>query len=355
MPASPMILYPTIDLLGGKCMRLGQIAAPSEMPNAIIDNTPSATSRAGATDAAVDTPIADTITEDAPSADSSDTPADNPADANTTPNDATPQEAIFDGDPIAAAQRWRAAGAQWLHIADLDGTLAGEPKHLDLVRAIADVTSLPLQLGGGLRTEDHVAAAFDAGAERVLLGTAALRHPELLAACLNRWGKRIAVSIDSRGGKVTAAGWLDIASETALEFARRMVGHGVSTFVITHAQHNGTLIRADPATFAELRAALPSATLIAAGAITSLDDLRALAHAGLDGAVLGRALYDGALDLAQAIHTLNTPPPPDEPATESPTEPSTAPPSIEPSSTEPTSTEQAVPAAGAATQEDALQ
>jgi phosphoribosylformimino-5-aminoimidazole carboxamide ribotide isomerase len=340
-----MILYPTIDILGGKCMRLGQIAAPSALPSAVTDNTSSANLTAAADTPIADTPIADAPTGDAPSDVPADNPADNPADASTTPAD-VPQDVVFDGDPIAAAQRWHAAGAQWLHIADLDGTLAGEPKHLDLVRAIAEATGLPLQLGGGLRTEDHVAAAFDAGAERVLLGTAALRHPELLASCLNRWGKRIAVSIDSRGGKVTAAGWLDIASETALEFARRMVGHGVSTFVITHAQHNGTLIRADPATFAELRAALPSATLIAAGAITSLDDLRALAHAGLDGAVLGRALYDGALDLAQAIHTLNTPPAPDEPAPESPTAST---------SIAPTPTQQAVPDADAATQEDALQ
>src|SRR5262249_25320258 len=156
---SKMILYPAIDLVGGHCLHLRQ----GDVSPAAVDE-------------------------------------------------------VFDGDPVAIALHWRDAGATWLHVADLDGVLAGEPRHLDLVSTIARETSLAIQTGGGLRSEAAVEAAFAAGAERVLLGTAALANPELLAICLNRWGRRIAVSVDSRGGQVTVAGWLENAGQSALDF-----------------------------------------------------------------------------------------------------------------------------------------
>src|SRR5262249_24202008 len=156
-----MILYPAIDLVGGHCLRLREGDAPSTEASA---------------------------------------------------------EDVFDGDPLTIALYWRDAGAAWLHIADLDGVLTGEPRHLELVGSIARETGLAIQTGGGLRTEAAVEAAYAAGVERVLLGTAALANPELLAVCLNRWGRRIAVSVDSRGGKVTVAGWLENAAQSALDF-----------------------------------------------------------------------------------------------------------------------------------------
>jgi phosphoribosylformimino-5-aminoimidazole carboxamide ribotide isomerase len=211
------------------------------------------------------------------------------------------QAQVFDDDPLAVARRWKEAGAEWLHVVDLDGALAGEPKHLGVVRAIVEATELPVQVGGGLRTEGTVAAAFAAGAERVILGTAAAREPELLAACLARWSERIAVSVDSRGGQLTVAGWLEVFPEVALTFAKRMARMGVRTLVVTNVERDGMLAGSDTATLAGLRAALPETRLIAAGGLASLDDVRWLASAGMDGAVLGRALYEGALDLVEAL------------------------------------------------------
>lgn len=209
---------------------------------------------------------------------------------------------VFDDDPVAVAKRWREAGAEWLHVIDLDGALAGEPKHLDVVRSIADATGLPLQVGGGLRTEDAVAAVFAAGAKQVILGAEAAREPELLAGCLARWRDHIAVSVDSRGGNVTAAGWFEVLSESAMDIAKRMALVGVQTLLVTNVERGVLLADGDTAGLAALREALPETRLIAAGSFSSLDDVRWLAAAGMDGAVLGRALYDGTLDLVEALH-----------------------------------------------------
>lgn len=238
-----MTLYPAIDVLGGRCVRLRQ---------------------------------------------------------GDSAGDST-QAQVFDDDPVAAAQRWQAAGAEWLHIIDLDGALAGEPKHLGVVRAISTATGLPLQVGGGLHTEEAVAAAFEAGAERVILGTAAAHDPELLAGCLARWNERVAVSVDSRGGQLTAAGWLEVLSESALAFATRMTRVGVPTLIVTNVERGGILAGSDTAGLAGLREALPDTRLIAAGDFASTEDLRWLAGVAMDGAVLGRALYEGTLDLAVAL------------------------------------------------------
>lgn len=211
------------------------------------------------------------------------------------------QAQVFDDDPVAVAQRWKQARAEWLHVIDLDGARAGAPKHLEVVQAMVAATGLPVQVGGGMRNEDAVAAAFDAGVERVILGTAAVREPEVLARCLARWGERIAVSVDARGGQIAVAGWLETTSESALTFAKHMAQVGVRTLVVTNVERDGMLAGSDTATLAELRAALPETYLIAAGGLASLDDVRWLASARVDGAVLGRALYEGTLDLAQAL------------------------------------------------------
>lgn len=208
---------------------------------------------------------------------------------------------VFDDDPVAVARRWREAGAEWLHIVDLDGALAGEPRQLGIVRAIVDASGLPVQVGGGLRGEASVEAALAAGAARVLLDTAALADATLLGRCLERWNERIAVAVDSRGGRLTAAGWLEMAGVSAADVAVYLAGSGVRTLLFTNLAPDGTLAGVDTAMPRELRPALPDTRLIASGGIASLDDLRALARAGLDGAVLGRALYEGTLSLTEAL------------------------------------------------------
>lgn len=216
------------------------------------------------------------------------------------------QVTTYGDDPVAVALGWQQAGAEWLHIVDLDGARGGQPAHLKLVADIAQATGLPIQLGGGLRSEEAVAAAFDAGVARVILGTAAARDPELLARCLDRWGERIAVSIDSRGGRVAIAGWRDSADEPPLVLARRMARAGVETLVVTNVERDGTLTGSDTGALNDYRAALPSSRIIAAGGLAALDDIRRLNSVGIDGAILGRALYEGAFELTEALQVAST-------------------------------------------------
>lgn len=234
-----LTLYPTIDLLGGKCMRL----------------------RAGS----------------------------------------EPYAPTFDADPVEAARRWRDAGASWVHVVDLDGALTGAPQHLPLVEAIARVTELRIQVGGSMRSEQDVASAFDAGAARVILSTAVAREGALLDRCIARWSDSLAVSVDTRGGNLTVAGWLEMPSEPALTFAQRLVNAGIRTLLISNVERDGTLAGTDIAGLIALRADIPNTTLIASGNLSSLDEIRQLARGALDGAVLGRALYDGTLDLREAL------------------------------------------------------
>ena len=179
-----------------------------------------------------------------------------------------------------------------------------------LIRQIVAETGCSVQCGGGLRSEASVEAAFAAGAERVILGTAALRHPELLATCLNRWGRRVIVSIDSRGGKVLLAGWLDKASDTAVDFAKHMADGGVQTLVLSNVEGDGKLAGLDLISLTAVRAVLLESELIAAGGISTLDDLRTLRDVGVNGAILGRAITSGALDFAEALRIVSEEPEP---------------------------------------------
>lgn len=212
------------------------------------------------------------------------------------------QVSVYDEDPVAVARRWRAAGAAWLHVVDLDGARAGRPAHLEALDAIVRATGLAVQYGGGLRARADVHAALAAGAARVILGTAAARDARLLMACLEQWREAIAVSVDARGGRAAVAGWRETTGESALDLARRMGAAGVATLILTNVERDGTLAGVEPAPLIAARAAVaPATTLIAAGGVTTLADLRHLAAAGIGGAVLGNALYTGALDFAAAL------------------------------------------------------
>ncbi len=233
------------------------------------------------------------------------------------------QMTVADDDPIAVARRWQAAGAEWLHMVDLDGAREGGARHVETLRAIAEATGLRIQFGGGVRTEDDVAAALAAGAARVVLATSAVRDADAdgeatLAACLARWGERIAVSVDAHDGQITVGGWLPWATGRATDFAQAMTQLGVRTLVVANVSDNGEPtpgIEGVYTLLAELRAALPGAALIATGGVATLDDLRRLARLGVAGVVIGRALYDGALDLADALAAAANPGAPEVTAT----------------------------------------
>ena len=214
------------------------------------------------------------------------------------------QVSVFDDDPVRMARRWRDDGAAWLHVVDLDGAREGEPRHLDLLRAMAAETGLPIQYSGGLRTLDVIELALRAGAARVTLGTAAVLDRPMLEAALARWGEHIAVSVDARGGHVTIAGWLRSSADTVADFAATMVALGVRTLIVTNVDRDGTLTGVDDALLAGLRAALPDVRLIGGGGVASLNDTVRLAALGLDGVLLGRALYEGALRLPEALRAI---------------------------------------------------
>jgi phosphoribosylformimino-5-aminoimidazole carboxamide ribotide isomerase len=200
------------------------------------------------------------------------------------------------GDPVEAAERFAAEGASWLHLVDLDGAFSGEPA-LDLVSRIA-AAGPPVQVGGGYRSLDSIAAALAAGASRVLVGTAAL-DVEFLSAAASRFGDGVVVAIDARDGAVTVQGWTRSTPLAPGELARRCAAAGIQRVLVTSAQRDGTLSGPDvPLLESVLEAGL---RVIAAGGIATLDDLRLLRGLGCEGAVTGSALWLDRFTLGDAI------------------------------------------------------
>ncbi len=216
------------------------------------------------------------------------------------------RETAYDADPVDAARRWAGEGAEFLHVVDLDGARAGEPRNLDAVRRIAAAIDCPIQVGGGLRDPDSVAAALDAGAERAVIGTAALRDPAFLAEMLTRHGERIVVSVDARNGKVALAGWTEAGREGAVEAVAELSSRGVTRFLCTAIEVDGTMEGPAIAQLSEIAAAT-SSKLIASGGVGTLAHLESLASktpANVEGAIVGRALYEQRFTVAEAISAL---------------------------------------------------
>lgn len=201
------------------------------------------------------------------------------------------------GDPVEAALCFAADGAEWLHLVDLDGAF-GSAASLRLVRRVAAATDVPLQVGGGLRTLDAVAAALDAGAARALVGTAAL-DPGFLGRAASRFGERIAVAVDARDGRVVVEGWTRSEASSPVQLARACAEAGIRRLLVTSTRRDGTLAGPDLPLLEEVLAVgLP---IVAAGGVASLDDLRTLRDLGCEGAVAGSALWRGRFTLRQAV------------------------------------------------------
>jgi phosphoribosylformimino-5-aminoimidazole carboxamide ribotide isomerase len=216
------------------------------------------------------------------------------------------RETTYDADPVDAAKRWADEGAEFLHVVDLDGAKAGEPRNLDHVRRIASGVDCPIQVGGGLRDADSVAAVLDAGAERVVIGTAALRDPEFLDAALKRHGERVVVSVDARDGKVALAGWIESSDVDVAAAVAELSERGVSRFLCTAIEVDGTM---EGPALNELNriAAATDAQVIASGGVGTLAHLEALATIdapNLEGAIVGRALYESRFTVRQAVEAL---------------------------------------------------
>lgn len=210
---------------------------------------------------------------------------------------------VYSDDPAGMAKRWEDDGARYLHVVDLDGAFEGEPRNWDGVRAILRTVQIPIQLGGGLRRRAQVEEALQLGVTRVVLGTKACDSPDFVSALVQDFGARIVVGVDARDGFVAVKGWTEKTQLPAVEFARQINRLGVRTVIFTDVSTDGMLVGPNYAAMSSLCAAV-TCNVIASGGVSSLEDvqrLRGLAEktSNLVGVIIGKALYDGRIDLKQ--------------------------------------------------------
>ena len=218
------------------------------------------------------------------------------------------RQTTFSGDPVAVARGFEQAGAPRIHVVDLDAARSGVPAQTEVCRAIAAAVSVPIELGGGMRTAEDVAAALRAGVERVVVGTAAVRDPKLVTELLEAHGpERVVVGLDAVDGFIAVSGWTESTRVPVADLMARMAEAGVRRFIATDVARDGMLSSPDFDGLAGLvrRAGeLGGVRIIASGGVAELDHLRRLAALGVEGAIVGRAIYEGAVDLAEAVAEL---------------------------------------------------
>ncbi len=214
------------------------------------------------------------------------------------------EETVYSDDPVEVALNWQSLGAPRLHIVDLDGAASGELGNLDIIKELASAILVPTQLGGGLRQLETMKQLLKAGIERVILGTVAVEDPKLVEEACRRFNESIIVGIDTREGWVAIHGWQQETRLQAIEFAKSMVQLGVKRFIYTDISRDGTLTEPNFAALADMvnEIKLP---IIASGGISSLNHLRMLKQLGVEGAIVGKALYTGDINLKQALDTIN--------------------------------------------------
>ena len=210
------------------------------------------------------------------------------------------QMTVYSPDPAALAQKFAATGATHIHLLDLEGARDGTTPNLQLIRRIAAETGLFVEVGGGIRNMDIARAYLENGVSRVILGTAAVTDPDFLQNALDTWGERVAVGADLRDGQVAIRGWQQTSDEGAQAFFDRMQGLGVSTMICTDISRDGAMRGANLELYRSL-AKRQGLQIVASGGVSSLDDIKALREMNLYGAILGKAYYTGAVDLADAL------------------------------------------------------
>lgn len=213
------------------------------------------------------------------------------------------RETVFAENPLEAARRWVDAGSEWLHIVDLDGARAGQPVNLEVVKKIAETFDVKIQLGGGGRTLESVAAILSSGVQRVILGSVAVRSPELVSQVCAKYGERIVIGIDARNGEVAVDGWEKSGLLQADELALRMKAAGATRIIYTDISRDGMLTGVNVAATLQL-ADKSGLKIIASGGVRGMEDIQALqplTERGVEGVIIGKALYTGAISLKDAL------------------------------------------------------
>ncbi len=213
---------------------------------------------------------------------------------------------VFGDDPAAQARQFAEAGCEWLHLVDLNGAFAGHPVNAEAVESILAAVDVPVQLGGGIRTIETIEMWLSKGVSRVILGTVAVENPELVREAAALFPGKVAVGLDARNGRVATRGWAEETNMTVTALADQLADAGIAAIIYTDIDRDGAMQGPNVAATAALARAT-TIPVIASGGVSSLDDLIALRNAvGISGAISGRALYDGALDISEALDALKT-------------------------------------------------
>ena len=207
---------------------------------------------------------------------------------------------VYNDDPVSVAESFERSGAAFMHIVDLDGAKDGSTANYEIIKNIVSVTSLFVEVGGGIRNMDTVKKYMDAGVSRVIIGTAAVKDPEFLAEAVREYPENIAVGIDVKDGMVAIKGWTELSEFSCFDFCERMQKLGVKTVICTDISKDGMMSGTNLELYAELQRRYDM-NIIASGGVSSLEDVRALSKMNVYGAIIGKALYTGAIDLCDAL------------------------------------------------------
>ena len=213
------------------------------------------------------------------------------------------KETVFSTDPGAVAQGWEQAGAPRIHVVDLEGAASGRPENAEAVARILESVDIPVQLGGGIRNMETLEGWLDKGVQRVVLGTAAVEDPDFLQEALRRFGESVVVGIDARDGRVAASGWKRTTEVDAIELIERMKGFGARRIIYTDISRDGMLSGPNLESVRQVVSST-KVPVIASGGVSTIEHLKSLRELGVEGAIVGRALYTGDVNLREAIQTV---------------------------------------------------
>lgn len=210
------------------------------------------------------------------------------------------KETVYSDSPVEMALKWEKCGAKYLHVVDLDGARTGESKNIDIISEIAAKVGIPVQLGGGIRTIERIETVLGKRIERVILGTSAVKDPELVKRAVETFGSKVVIGIDAKDGMVAIEGWEKTSEFRAIDFAKRMEDLGVKTIIYTDISRDGMLSGPNLKAMEEMVKAV-NIDIIASGGVGKIEDIKNLKEVGVSGVIVGRALYTGDVDLKQAI------------------------------------------------------